>query len=399
MAREESVSSPQHDAGHVRRERQTWLVLATIVVVGHWAGGALFHAAEHAWREWIWPTWWFLMPLALLGAVLWALFALRLGSRSRITRKHGVAIGYAGATTVVSFGAATSAEQTIVALANGSAIERWDFFGGALYWIVFAALIVTLFKHRYDLGAVIRFPKQKPSPPRRHLILFLSHLVGSDGKPLQDKDDKSLYTSGIPNWFVADREARKAQGHAVDIQGDLLGLLNLKKKDARLRWTWEMPLRAIQHHLPELEQVTVVCSPSSLVQTPWFLDIAEEYFPGVTFALWAESEQTRRLERIVGADARKRIDKLAGRDFEELDVLSGAIRDLLDTLTQLDVPDQDIVIDFTGGQKPTSIVAASITFNRPINAQYVRTDGQFVRPGDDIISFDLSVDAVGAGPG
>lgn len=394
------MSSPTHDARQLCCERQTWLVLATIVVVGHWAGGALFHAADHALHNGVrWTTWWFLLPLWGLGVALWTLFVLRLGSRTRITTKHRVALFYGAATTVVSFGAATSAERTIVALANGWAIEPMDFAGGALYWIVFAGLVIAVFKHRNELGAVMTFPKQKPSPPRRHLILFLSHLISKDGKPLQDKDDKSLFTNGVPNWFVTDRADRNAQGHAVNIHNDLVGLLNLKKKDAKLRWTWEMPLRSIQHHLPKLEQVTIVCSPSSLFQTPWFLDIAQGYFPGVTFALWAESEHTHRLERIAGADARKRIDTLTGRDFEELDVLSGAIRDLLDTLTQLGVPDQDIVIDFTGGQKPTSIVAASITFNRPITAQYVRTDGQFERPGDDIISFDLAVDPVGAGPG
>jgi hypothetical protein len=41
---------------------------------------------------------------------------------------------------------------------------------------------------------------------------------------------------------------------------------------------------------------------------------------------------------------------------------------------ELDDEEDDIVIDFTGGQKPTSVAAVAITFNRKVRAQYVDTN-------------------------
>ncbi len=42
------------------------------------------------------------------------------------------------------------------------------------------------------------------------------------------------------------------------------------------------------------------------------------------------------------------------------------------------------MIDFTGGQKVTSVVAASLTFNRRIKAQYVQTN-----PPWQVVSYDV----------
>ena len=50
------------------------------------------------------------------------------------------------------------------------------------------------------------------------------------------------------------------------------------------------------------------------------------------------------------------------------------MRTLLQEFKKKKYYDEDIVIDFTGGQKMTSIVAISMTVNRKINAQYVQTN-------------------------
>ncbi|MBZ0108767.1 MAG: hypothetical protein K8F52_08850 [Candidatus Scalindua rubra] len=42
------------------------------------------------------------------------------------------------------------------------------------------------------------------------------------------------------------------------------------------------------------------------------------------------------------------------------------------------------MIDITSGQKPTSIVGASMTFNREIKAQYVSTNQPW-----DVLSYDV----------
>ena len=49
--------------------------------------------------------------------------------------------------------------------------------------------------------------------------------------------------------------------------------------------------------------------------------------------------------------------------------------------------EKDIMIDITGGQKPTSIVGAAMTFNLKIKAQYVQTNKPWgVRSYDVVLS-------------
>lgn len=401
------MSSSQHDAGEACRDRQTWLILVAIVIIGDWAGSGLFFAAEYFLHDGLGAAagWrlvpWLLVLLVVLVMLLRGLFAFRLGSAKRVSSKHFMAIGFGVATTVASVGAALVGEHTIAALANGYPIEPRNFVGGVVYWLFFIAFVVVLFKRRRDLGAVVTFPKQKSSPRRRHLVLFLSNLITErDGEMLLDKDKKSpAFDEGRPSWFVADRNRRRLNGLGVNIQADLKALLDLKDRDASQRWIWEMPLRAIQHHCPVVDEVTIVCSPQSLVQVRWFLTIAHEYFPELKLFVWAISDAAERRERIAMADVLDDVSRWIVPDFEDLDDLTGSIRDLLDRLASANVRDEDIVIDFTGGQKTTSVVAAGITFNRRINAQYVRTEGRFLHPGDDVISFDLAVEPVGAGPG
>lgn len=384
------------------REPILWAALATVVVVGHWAGEAVFDTAEHVWRDGDWHgATWALVMFAALCAALWAILWLRLGAMNRVTHKHLKAFGLGSLATVAGVGAAAASWQTFDAWGHGWAVAPRDYVGGAIYWGAFLFLLVLLFRRRRTLGAVVEFPKQKTSPRRRELILFLSNLtVEKNGKPFTDRHGRPSYARGVPSWFQDDQDSRRAAKEPVDIDAALASLLRLKNADRDQKWSWEMPLRAIHHHRRALDRVTIVCSPESLAQVDWFLDIAEGYFPGKTFVVWARQGAELPFEQIDSHLARSEKTTLVTPDFEELNHLSDSIQQLLDHMTIEDrIADEDIVIDFTGGQKTTSVVAASITFDRPINAQYVRTDGKFEAPGDDIISFDLSVEPVAAGPG
>ncbi|MDR4497190.1 MAG: hypothetical protein MRK02_04590 [Candidatus Scalindua sp.] len=48
------------------------------------------------------------------------------------------------------------------------------------------------------------------------------------------------------------------------------------------------------------------------------------------------------------------------------------------------ISENEIMVDITGGQKPTSIVGISVTFNRKIKAQYVQTGDPY-----DVLSYDV----------
>ena len=64
-----------------------------------------------------------------------------------------------------------------------------------------------------------------------------------------------------------------------------------------------------------------------------------------------------------------------GLDFESFDKLTEAFVYLL-KLKRFKNAEENIMIDITGGQKPTSIVGAAITFNKKIKAQYIQTSGE-----------------------
>lgn len=62
-----------------------------------------------------------------------------------------------------------------------------------------------------------------------------------------------------------------------------------------------------------------------------------------------------------------------GSNFDEFDELSWALIKLLHCLKDQGIQDHQIMLDFTGGLKVTSVVAAAVTFNREIRTQYVHT--------------------------
>jgi sigma54-dependent transcription regulator len=78
------------------------------------------------------------------------------------------------------------------------------------------------------------------------------------------------------------------------------------------------------------------------------------------------------------------IENVRVRNFESFDELSKAMWMLIRKYLKDNQPEKDIMIDFTGGQKVTSVVAAAVTFNRKIKAQYVQTKSPW-----DVLSFDV----------
>jgi hypothetical protein len=55
-----------------------------------------------------------------------------------------------------------------------------------------------------------------------------------------------------------------------DLHHDMEVYTKKEKTESVYRWKWEMPLRAINHHVGKLESVTIVCSDKSIRQVGWF---------------------------------------------------------------------------------------------------------------------------------
>lgn len=156
-----------------------------------------------------------------------------------------------------------------------------------------------------------------------------------------------------------------------------------------------MPLRAIHHHLERLETVTIFCSEKSFSQVTAFLNICDDY-PEVTKIRGAHPEEKRRQfllilpsrDKAELTDAREAasLQELSHWDFENFAQLFQAFSDLFEEFGNRNFYDKDVMIDLTGGQKPNSVVAALMTFNRKIKAQYVQTNYPW-----KVVSYDISL--------
>jgi hypothetical protein len=246
-----------------------------------------------------------------------------------------------------------------------------DLFGGGetqLSWPrlsyipAFIASVYLLYRQRKKLlPPRTRYFRNEEAERRGHLVLFLSSIR----KELVDN-------GGIPDWLELSGE----------IESDIAGIERLKA--GKPNWPWEMPIRAIRHHLEApLKTVTLLCSNESIRQAGLFLGVCARYesFGGIEFNLLAgRNGQVVYLPRVS-----PELDCSAGGfDFESFDELTRAVWFLLKEFKDRGYPDHEIMIDITGGQKPTSIVGAAVTFNRAVKAQYVQTN----RPWK-VLSYDV----------
>lgn len=195
--------------------------------------------------------------------------------------------------------------------------------------------------------------------PRAHLVLFLSNI------------DLNIYSAGGPDWL---------EGTERDLGTDLETLArkkNTKPKDkGGSYWAWEQALRAIHHHCkdgPTLKSVTVIASSESILQASLFASVLARYpaLKEIEFKLLLNMAPSKecQLSRLQSPASASQ-----GFKFEDFTQLSGALRNLILQLTKGSLSESDIMIDFTGGKKVTSVVAAAMTFNSSVEAQYVQTE-------------------------
>jgi hypothetical protein len=248
-----------------------------------------------------------------------------------------------------------------------------------LIYIAFFCFMVFLlcWQAKYLFRTRTRYLSSEKAEKRKHLVLFLSSL------------HKDLEKSGgVP----------KELSLSQDINEDIRRLEALKRGKTPVRWTWEMPLRGIRHHVGDLKTVTLICSEEpipeqahlcsegSISQAHLFLNICRKYnqLKGITFYLLAEKDGMTELICLPTEEIKEPLKGLSGYNFETFDILSLAMWTLLREFKRMGYSDDEIMIDITGGQKPTSVVGASVTINRKIKAQYVQTNYPW-----GVISYDF----------
>lgn len=205
-----------------------------------------------------------------------------------------------------------------------------------------------------------RYLTNRPPKPRKHLILFLSDIDTSNNK----------YTDGIPEGLIL----------SDDLNKDITAMVAFKKANPP-GWRWEMPLRSLKYHSERLETVSFVCSRESVIQVRWLLNICKRYkqLEGVSYFLFDQNQH-----KLLPTLSEIAYTKKQGLNFESFDELSKAMWILIRKHLKDNRLEKDIMIDFTGGPKVTSVVAAAATFNRKIKAQYVQTNCPW-----HILSYDV----------
>lgn len=231
-----------------------------------------------------------------------------------------------------------------------------------LYLGAFIANVVLLAWLRGNLWPRTRFLHKNESPEKRkHLIAFVSNLIGKIGP------------DGSPERFTPT--------NSLD---DDIKLLTFNKEEHKIRWSWEMLFRGVKYHLDELETVTLLCSKESIVQVHLLKAFLDRYgaLSKVKVNVFVNrSDDPLQL-------CRETYRETDGWDFEDFDGLSRAMNRLLRILNARKIRDEEIMIDFTGGLKVASVVAASATFNRALKAQYVQTNDPYGVIGYDYILED-----------
>jgi hypothetical protein len=228
-------------------------------------------------------------------------------------------------------------------------------------YILFFSLMVWIFYYWKPIffRPRTRYLTNRPPKPRKHLILFLSDIDTRNNK----------YTDGIPEGLIL----------SDDLDEDITAMVAFKEANPP-GWRWEMPLRSLRYHSERLETISFVCSRESVIQVHWLLNICKRYkqLEEVSYFLFDQNQH-----KLIPAPS-EIADSKQGLNFESFDELSKAMWMLIRKYLKDNQPEKDIIIDFTGGQKVTSVVAAAVTFNRKIKAQYVQTKSPW-----DVLSYDV----------
>jgi hypothetical protein len=261
---------------------------------------------------------------------------------------------------------------------------------GALPWLAGAAAFVLLFAfaaqvhraiegHGFELRPFVTYLLLFGAAAAAALYLVRNGLLVVHSRYLEQETMESR-TAGAKHLVVLLSDVKERYRDSAwlppemewsnSLDDDLKALVELKERGLP-PWPWEMPLRALRPHRRTLESMTLVCSPKSIRQAPAFANRVKHYpeFEKLKVDVWCEHDDVRSLATPAAA-----VDR-TGFSFNDVNTLSSALVDLLKYLRFKErIKPRDIMIDYTGGQKPASVVAAAVTLRGELRAQYVDTE-------------------------
>ncbi len=183
----------------------------------------------------------------------------------------------------------------------------------------------------------------------------LSRLGGDDNKvQVQKTSPKKVRALGV---FLSTlgRTTEIVEKEILDLQKALEVLPDTSVIRAALSGkNWEMPLKAIEYHQGQLEALYVFTSkgnPGSSETMALFEKIVNAFYPNLKI-------------REVEAD---------GIEFEDVEEVFNQVESFYDLAKNDGFPEQEIIVDVTGGQKPNSIAASIATLITGRKFQYIST--------------------------
>lgn len=241
----------------------------------------------------------------------------------------------------------------------------WSFsYFYSAYVLIFVLSVVGLYHLRGQfMRPRTRIIGRNKTEERSHIVFFVSKL-----------SDTIVKSQGIPAGVEI----------SSDLPADIRKITELKLANNMPFWPWEMILRGLNQHWNTIAGATFICSEDSIKQVHLIVNICSKYkFPRLP-RFYLLVKDTIAGYDLVPLSAPCSEVQFKGIDFEDFDELAVALEVMIHRLREESYTEKDIMIDITGGQKPTSAVAASVTFNRSIKAQYVRTNKFW-----EVISYDV----------
>ncbi len=183
----------------------------------------------------------------------------------------------------------------------------------------------------------------------------LSRLGGDDNKvQVQKTSPKKVRALGVflstlgPTNEIVEEKILEIQ-NSLAVLPDTSAILSVLTGK-----NWEMPLKAIEYHQGQLEALYVFTSKGN---------------PG-------SSETMALFETIVNAlypDLKIREVDVHGIEFEDVEAVFNQVESFYDMAKKDGFPEQEILVDVTGGQKPNSIAASIATLITGRKFQYIST--------------------------
>ena len=231
--------------------------------------------------------------------------------------------------------------------------------------------------------------------PRPVLLFPVSSENFRTGEPRLQSSSPT--PSNAPTWYL-DSPENVIYSQDLDTLPTLERLDKVIDKIGKIPapWPWQQILRGLRPHLvddaqgnPTLQHIFLIGSPGekgSFQALPRLRRFLLAVL-GDTITIRIGSPKIHDTALVTDEQARKLMNEEdAGVDFEDFTKLVPFLEQTLHRISsRFDIAYDQIMIDATGGQKPTSIAAAAITLKSQVRFQYVRTGS------GDVLPFDIGL--------